>query len=152
MKGMTNEQTLAFNRSVIAEFRGNDGVMPPGSRFHGNPTMLLTMTGARSGRTLTSPLSFATDGDGWIVMASAGGSEKTPGWAFNLRANQTVTVELPGQRFQATATETDGAERSRVFSVMTTQLPRFADYQEQVSRQIPLFRLTKNDDARIKGA
>ncbi len=144
MNGMTNEQILEFNRTIIDEFRANDGVMPEGSMFHGNPTMLLTMTGARSGRSLTSPLSYATDGDGWIVMASAGGSEKTPSWAYNLRANPTVTVELPGKRFSATATETGGAERSRVFSVMTTQLPRFADYQDQVSRRIPLFRLTRN--------
>ena len=144
MKGMTNEQTLQFNRSVIADFREHDGVMPETSRFHGNPTMLLTMTGARSGRSLTSPLSYATDGDGWIIMASAGGSERAPSWTFNLRANPTVTVELPGQRFEATATETDGDERLRVFSVMTAQLPRFAGYQEQVSRRIPLFRLTRN--------
>ena len=144
MNGMTNEQILDFNRTIIDEFRANDGIMPEGSLFHGNPTMLMTMTGARSGRALTSPLSFATDGDGWIVMASAGGSEKCPSWAFNLRANPKVSLELPGERFEATAVETDGAERDRVFSVMTSQLPRFAGYQDQVSRQIPLFRLTRS--------
>jgi len=143
MMGMTNEQVLAFNENVIAEFRDNDGVMPEGSMFHGNPTLLITMTGAKSGRTLTSPLSYSADGDGWIIMASAGGSEATPAWAYNLRANPNVTIELPGETCDVLADETEGAERDRVFGVMTTALPRFADYQEQVERTIPLFRLTR---------
>ena len=143
MMGMTNEQLLAFNSNVITEFRQHDGVMPEGSLFHGNPTLLMTMTGAKSGRSLTSPLSFAINERGWIIMASAGGSEQTPAWAFNLRANPEVTIELPGETFQAIATETTGAERDQAFADMTGQLPRFAGYQEQVTRQIPLFQLTR---------
>ena len=143
MMGMSNEEVVAFNKNVIDEFREHDGVMPEGSVFHGNPTLLMTMTGAKSGRLLTSPLSYTADGDGWIVMASAGGSEKTPGWAYNLRANPNITLELPGESFDALATETEGAERERVFAAMTENLPRFAEYQEQVDRTIPLFRLTR---------
>lgn len=143
MLGMTNEQVLDFNNTVIADFREHDGVMPEQSRFHGNPTLLMTMTGAKSGRSLTSPLSYATDGDGWIIMASAGGSEKTPAWAYNLRANPTVTIEMPGETFTAAAAETVGDERDRAFVVMTDELPRFADYQQKVDRLIPLFRLTR---------
>lgn len=143
MMGMSNDEVVAFNKGVIAEFREHGGVMPEGSIFHGNPTLLMTMTGAKSGRSLTSPLSYAADGDGWIVMASAGGSETTPAWAHNLRAEPNVVIELPGETFDAVATETEGAERDRVFSVMVGQLPRFGEYQEQVERTIPLFRLTR---------
>lgn len=143
MMGMTNEQIIEFNAGVIAEFREHDGVMPEGSMFHGNPTLLMTMTGAKSGRELTSPLTYTRDDDDCIIMASAGGSEKTPAWAFNLRANPAVTIELPGEKFAATATETEGDERTRAFELMTTALPRFADYQDQVERKIPLFRLCR---------
>lgn len=143
MMGMSNDEVLAFNAGVIADFRANDGVMPEGSPFHGNPTLLLTMIGAKSDRELVSPLSYATDGDGWIVMASAGGSPKTPSWAFNLRAHPEVIVDLPGQHFHALATEAEGEERDRVFGIMTEQLPRFADYQTSVERTIPLFRLAR---------
>lgn len=143
MMGMTNEQVIDFNKNVIAEFRDNDGVMPEGSMFHGNPTLLLTMTGAKSGRHLTSPLSYATDDDAWIIMASAGGSEKLPAWGHNLRANPDVTIEMLGETFEAVATEAEGDERDRVFAEMTGQLPRFAEYQENVERVIPLFRLIR---------
>lgn len=141
--GMTNEQVIDFNRKIIAEFRKHEGVMPAGSMFHGNPTLLMTMAGAKSGRSLTSPLSYSTDGDAWIVMASDGGNEKTPGWAYNLQANPNITLEILGESFEAVATETQGAERDRVFALMTEQLPRFAGYQESVERVVPLFRLTR---------
>lgn len=143
MMGLTNEQVIDFNRKIIAEFRKHEGLMPEGSMFHGNPTLLMTMTGAKSGRSRTSPLSYSTDGDAWIVMASDGGNEKTPGWTFNLRADPNVTLEILDQTFAAVATETEGAERDRVFAIMVDQLPRFAGYQESVERVIPLFRLTR---------
>ena len=144
MMGMTNEQVLDFNKGVIAEFREHLGVMPEGSMFHGNPTLLLNMTGAKSGRALTSPLSYATDDDAFIVMASAGGSETTPSWAYNLRAHPSVTLEVLDESFEAVATEVSDDEHDRVFGVMTEQLPRFANYQEAVERKIPLFRLTRS--------
>lgn len=144
MMGMSNEEVMAFNATVIEDFRANDGVMPEGSMFHGNPTLLMTMTGAKSGRTLTTPLTYGTDGDAFVVMASAGGSPKAPSWAFNLRAHPQITLEILGETFEATASETAGEERERVYSALTTEMPRFAEYQAGVERTIPLFRLTRN--------
>lgn len=145
MMGMTNEQVLDFNKGVIESFREHGGVMPEGSPFHGNPTLLLTMTGAKSGRTRTSPLTYSTDDDGsLIVMASAGGSPKLPAWGHNLRANPGVTVEVLDETYEATAIETAGAERERVLARMVETLPRFGEYQDAVDRVIPLFRLVRN--------
>ncbi len=143
MHGLTREQTLQINASVIRDFRANRGEMPEGHPMHGNPTLLLTMTGAKSGRTLTSPLTYTTDGDAFIVMASAGGSPTLPAWAHNLRTNPQVEVEVGATTFAAEAIETTGDERQRVYELMTTALPRFADYQASVDRTIPLFRLVR---------
>ena len=61
-----------FNTKVIAEFRANAGkVGPP---FEGSPMVLLTTTGARTGRTLTSPLVYSTDGDNVVIIASKAGA------------------------------------------------------------------------------
>ena len=143
MHGLTREQTLEFNASVIETFRANDGVMPEGHPMHGNPTLLVTMTGARSGRSLTSPLTYTPDGDAFIVMASAGGSPTLPAWGHNLRANPEIMLEVDGETFPARAVEAEGTERDRVFALMTTALWRFADYQASVDRVIPLFRLER---------
>lgn len=143
MMGMSNEQIVEFNRGVIETFREHNGVMPEGP-FHGNPTLLMTMTGAKSGRRLTTPLTYATDDDGaLIVMASAGGSPTLPAWGHNLRANPGVTLEVLDETYEATAVEAQGAERDRVLARMVDTLPRFGEYQDSVARVIPLFRLVR---------
>ena len=50
-----------LNRAVISEFRANQGrVSGPMERM---PILLLTMTGAKTGRTMTRPLCYSRDGD-----------------------------------------------------------------------------------------
>jgi len=143
MHGMTREQTLEFNREVIETFRHNGGAMPAGHPLHGNPTLLLTSTGAKTGCVRISPLTFTEDGDEFIVMASAGGSPTLPAWAVNLRAHPEAVIEVGEERFEAIAVETVGAARERALQLMTTALPRFATYQSAVDRVIPLFRLRR---------
>jgi len=60
---------------------------------------------------------------------------------------EVLAFQRPGETFSATAVETGGAEHDRVFQVMTTELTRFADYQDTVERVIPLFRLTRSISA-----
>jgi len=62
--------------------------------FAAVPILLLTTTGARTGRPTTVPLGFAVDGSGRVfVMASKAGAPRHPAWFHNLRANPSVTVE-----------------------------------------------------------
>ncbi len=126
MKGMQDSQVLSFNEQIIAEFRENEGRC--GGMFEGNPMLLLTMTGARSGRQLTSPLTYHEfDGD-WIVFASAGGHPSHPAWYHNVTANPQVTVEIGTESFAATAAELSGVERTQAFDAMCDAMPRFGDY------------------------
>ena len=48
------------------------------------------------------------------------------------------------ERFDATAIETEGDERTRVFTAMAAAMPRFGDYQASVEREIPLFKLVRS--------
>jgi hypothetical protein len=50
-----------FNQGVISEFRANHGKV--GGQLATMPVLLLTTTGAKSGRALTRPLVYTTDGD-----------------------------------------------------------------------------------------
>ena len=67
-----------------------------------------------------------------------------PAWAHNLRANPEVILEVGAETFPAHAEETVGSARDRAFELMTSSLPRFADYQASVERLIPLFRLHRS--------
>ena len=61
-----------LNQSVIKEFRANQGKV--GGPMEGMPILLLTMTGAKTGRTLVRPLCYSRDADRIVIIASYGGA------------------------------------------------------------------------------
>ena len=132
-----------FNQHVISEFRANQGKV--GGQLANMPVLLLTMTGAKSGRTLTKPLVYTTDGDRIVVLASFAGGPKNPPWYHNLVANPMATVELGSERFRVQAAVTAGEERQRLFDRQAAQMPIFAEYQQKTTRQIPVLVLTRID-------
>src|SRR6476620_2413459 len=125
-----------FNQSLIEEFRANNGKVT--GVFAGRPVVLLTTTGAKSGRPRTSPLVYTTDGDRMVIIASKGGAPTNPDWYHNIVANPVVTVELPGETFQARATVAEGEERQRLYDAQAALMPAFAEYQQKTTRQIPV--------------
>ena len=130
-----------FNRSVIEEFRANDGKVA--GPFEGAPLLLLTPTGAKTGNLHTSPVVFLRDGDRLLVFGSKAGAPTHPAWYHNLVANPTVTVELPGERFDARAVVLEGEERDRMFDRQKAKMPGFADYERKTSRRIPVVALER---------
>jgi deazaflavin-dependent oxidoreductase (nitroreductase family) len=130
-----------FNTNLIEEFRANDGKVT--GVFAGRPLLLLTTTGAKSGQPRTMPLVYTTDGDRIVIIASKGGAPTNPDWYHNVVANPTVTVELPGETFQARATVAEGAERERLYNAQAALMPAFAEYQEKTTRQIPVIVLER---------
>ena len=83
-------------------------------------------------------MTYVTDGDRVLVIASNAGAVKHPDWYFNLVANPDVTVELPGETFQAQAVIAEGAEYDRLWAQIVAQMPFFTDHQAKISRQIPI--------------
>jgi deazaflavin-dependent oxidoreductase (nitroreductase family) len=130
------------NRRVIEEFRANGGVMGP--PFSGGSLLLLTTTGARSGRSYTTPMMFVPQEDGRLmVIASNLGAPSHPDWYRNLVAHPRVTVELGTETFDARATTATGDERARLWAALLEGHPFFADHQAKTSREIPLVLLER---------
>jgi deazaflavin-dependent oxidoreductase (nitroreductase family) len=125
-----------FQKNVIAEFRANDGKV--GGMFEGQPMLLLTTTGAKSGQPRLIPLVYTTDGDRLVVIASKGGAPTNPDWFRNLVAHPTVTVELGAETFQARASVAESPERERLYDQQAALMPGFAEYQRKTTRQIPV--------------
>jgi deazaflavin-dependent oxidoreductase (nitroreductase family) len=132
-----------FNQQVISEFRANQGKV--GGQMANIPLLLLTTTGAKSGRALTKPLAYTRDGDRIVVIASFAGGPKNPPWYHNLVANPVATVELGSERLRVRATVTSGEERQRLFDRQVAQMPIFAEYQQKTTRQIPVVVLQRID-------
>lgn len=131
----------AHNRQLIDEFRA------AGRRFEGRPMLLLTTTGARGGKPHTAPMMFVPDGDRLLVIASNAGAPAHPDWYYNLVANPSVTVEVAGEAYEATATPLAGEERDQVFDQIAAQYPFFNDHQAGVSRTIPVVALGRSGGA-----
>jgi deazaflavin-dependent oxidoreductase (nitroreductase family) len=130
----TDEEFLAYNQGIIGEFRANGGVVTQ-LPF---PVLLLTTTGARSGKQTTTPLGFGAEGGRVYVVASRGGTPVNPAWFYNLRANPTVTVELGGESYQARAVITEGAERDRLYGLISAEVAALAEYETNTDRKFPV--------------
>ena len=130
-----------FNRGIIDEFRSNGGKV--GGPFEGAPMILVTHTGAKSGKTYTTPLVHSTDGDRLVIIASKGGAPEHPAWFHNLVANPAVEVEVGEERFAATASVAEGDERQRLFDQQAEAMPNFKDYAAATTRVIPVVVLTR---------
>jgi len=131
-----------FNQKLIEEFRANGGKVLSGP-FVGAPLLLLTTTGAKSGRPFTTPLVYTKDGDRIVIIASKAGAPKHPAWYHNLKAHATPTIELGIERFQAKAVITTGPERERLFNAQAEMMPAFVGYQKNTTRQIPVILLER---------
>ena len=129
----------AFNQGIIAEFRANAGKV--GGGFAGAPMVLLTTTGAKSGKRNTPPLVCLEDGGRIVVFASKGGAPTNPAWYHNLRAHPTVTVEFGAETFEAQAEEVVGDERDALYRRQAERFPGFAEYEAKTTRRIPVVAL-----------
>jgi deazaflavin-dependent oxidoreductase (nitroreductase family) len=138
-----NEKAMQqFNQGLMTEFRANGGKVLSGP-FVNAPLMLLTTTGAKSGRPFTTPLVYTKDGDRIVIIASKGGYPTNPAWFHNLKAHPTVTLEIGKEKFQAKATITKDPERQRLFDAQAKVMPNFTEYQKNTTRQIPVIVLER---------
>ena len=130
---------LDWNRKIIEEFRANNGRV---ATFARQPLLLLTHTGAKTGKRRTNPLAYFRDGDRYIVVASKGGAPTNPDWYYNLLANPRATIEIGNERLEVTAEQTSPAERERLWAMVIERNPAFKEYENKTRRTIPLVILT----------
>jgi deazaflavin-dependent oxidoreductase (nitroreductase family) len=110
----------------------------------GNPTLLLRTTGRRSGLTRTNALTYARDGDAYLVVASNGGSPRPPGWLANLKADPGCEIQVGRRRYRAVARPIlpDDPDYARRWTIVdTVNKGRYTQYQKLTERPIPIVEL-----------
>jgi deazaflavin-dependent oxidoreductase (nitroreductase family) len=128
-----------INRRVIEAFRAGGEI----EGMHRERLLLLTTTGRVSGQPHTAPMMFHREGDRLLVVASAAGAPAHPQWFLNLVADPSVTVEIDDERYAASAAPLEGADHERIWRILTTAYPFFADHQAGVERTIPVVDLIR---------
>lgn len=106
--------------------------------YKGEPMILLTTTGRRTGEPRTWPLTGLRVGDGWAVAASNGGHDHHPAWYLNLVADPAATVQDGRRTVPVRARVTEGAERDALYQRFRDYLSNYAAYEEATERVIPV--------------
>jgi deazaflavin-dependent oxidoreductase (nitroreductase family) len=112
-----------------------------GHRTLGIPSLLLHTVGAKTGQARTASLTYARDGDDYLIVASKGGDPKAPGWYHNLKANRSVEINVGPKRFRVTAHPVLPADPdyTRLWQIVNkNNSNRYEAYQKKTSRPIPV--------------
>ena len=128
-----------WNATVIDELRSNEGKV---ASFARQPLLLLTHRGARTGMERTNPLAYFRDGDDYVVVASKGGAPTNPDWYHNLLAQPDATIEVGTDELSVNARPAGEQERERLWAMITSANPAFAEYETKTERRIPVMILT----------
>ncbi len=132
----TAPDLLLVGADHVAAYRETGGEV--GYLWNGVPTLLLSVTGRRSGLSRTSALIFGRDGDHYLVVASLGGAPMHPKWYLNLQADPNVTIQVKDEHIPVVASTAGPDERPRLWKIMTDVWPNYDVYQSRTDREIPV--------------
>ena len=135
--------TAIFNFMNIGIFR----LFGRRMRVQGRPLLLLTTTGAKTGRVRATTLGWFPDeeggGESRLIVASNAGAAMHPAWYVNLaRRPDGAAIEVDGHRFAVNADSLDGPERDRVWKRIVALAPGYGKYERDTDHEIPVVRLT----------
>ncbi len=110
------------------------------------PSLLLHTVGAKTGQARTAALTYARDGDDYLIVASKGGDPRAPGWYHNLRKHPDVEIHVGPRRLAVTARAVlpDDPDYPRLWQIVNKNNGnRYTAYQQKTSRPIPVVVLTR---------
>jgi deazaflavin-dependent oxidoreductase (nitroreductase family) len=121
-------------------FRSTRGRVTLPGLMAGLPVIMLTTTGARSGKPRTLPLVGIPHGSDLAVIGSNYAQPSTPGWVYNLLANPQAMVELRSHQVPVTARLASDEEADAVFEDASAIYAGFAAYRDRLTtRSIRVF-------------
>ena len=105
----------------------------------GDEVCFVTMTGAKSGRSITMPLMYVPYRDGLLLVASQGGAPKNPVWYYNIAKNPDISVRYRGRKMNLRARLATVDEKLDMWPLCDKAYAPYADYRARTSRDIPIF-------------
>ncbi|KZX55028.1 hypothetical protein A3709_08495 [Halioglobus sp. HI00S01] len=107
--------------------------------FLGGPVCLVTMTGAKTGKTRQIPLIHICDGENKVLVASCGGMPKNPVWYYNLKAHPQIKIMADGEEREYVARQVSDEEKAALWPLLVETYSDFDEYQARTDRNIPVF-------------
>lgn len=143
---MSKARKLAFKLLRVHDmvYQASNGWI--GHRFPGvPPSLLLHSVGAKTGAARTNALTYATEGDRYLIVASNAGAKRYPAWYHNLKAHPDVEINVGPRRLRVTARVVgpDDPAYERLWRIADeNNNGRYSAYQKRTSRPITVIELT----------
>jgi deazaflavin-dependent oxidoreductase (nitroreductase family) len=109
-----------------------------GVEILGKPVVLVTMTGAKTGKARLVPLMRVVHDGVYAIVASKGGAPQHPVWYGNVTAHPDVTLQDGTDTRRYHAREVSGEERAQWWNRAVAAYPPYQDYQRKTDRLIPV--------------
>ena len=109
------------------------------NKLEGMPIVLVTMKGAKTGRTINIPLMYVPHEKGFILVASQGGAPRHPAWYHNLVKNPKIEITHEGRTQKLTARQVAEEEKATLWPTCIEYYPPYEQYQKRTDRKIPVF-------------
>ncbi|MGQ0623742.1 MAG: nitroreductase family deazaflavin-dependent oxidoreductase [Sporichthyaceae bacterium] len=102
------------------------------------PVVLVTVTGAKTGKERYVPLMRVEHDGSYAMVASKGGAPENPAWYANVTANPQVKLQDGAETKSYIARQAECTERDEWWARAVEAYPPYAEYQDKTDRQIPL--------------
>ena len=128
-----------FSRWQARRYLKSDGTKM--GQLAGRDICVVTMKGARSGKTRHIPLMYVPylEGESVLLVASLGGAPRHPTWYYNLVANPDITVQVRERSLSLCARVASAEEKAAVWPTCCHHYPDYQLYQDRTARDIPVF-------------
>jgi deazaflavin-dependent oxidoreductase (nitroreductase family) len=116
-------------------YKATDGRHTVASLIAGLPILMLTTTGAKSGKLRTVPVVGLPTDEGVAVIASNYGQEKQPAWFYNLSKNPDAEVGMDERSWKVHAVEVEGDRRERIWRQALRIYPGYSTYEKRAAHR-----------------
>ena len=132
-------------REQVERFEASGGTEATVLERTGDPIVVITSVGARSGKLRKNPV-MRVERDGvYVAIASYGGGPKHPVWYYNFLAHPEVDLQDGPAKKSYRARLVEGEERADWWRLAVETWPTYGEYQKRTEREIPVFVLEPID-------
>jgi deazaflavin-dependent oxidoreductase (nitroreductase family) len=127
-------------REQVTEYEASGGERANTLRDTDMPIIVVTSRGAKSGKLRKNPVMRVEHDGEYALVASKGGTPENPEWYHNLVEHpREVTIQDGPEPVAATVREVTGDEKAQWWERAVAAYPPYDEYQQNTTRQIPVF-------------
>ena len=145
LQGEYVPSTADWVREQVEAFEASNGSEANVLERDGNPIILITNRGAKTGAIRKTPLMRVERDGRYLAVASKGGADTDPAWVNNFRTYPEMALQDGGTKKAYVARELSGDERQEWWDYAVQTWSTYGDYQPKTSRIFPLFLLEPVD-------